>query len=78
MTLEKATDIARTKEIFQARLRTRKSKHKQGQDKETKKTHLKRSFEKIVADVVINMTKTNAQLIEKKCSKCHKLNQFTR
>lgn len=77
MTLEKATDIARTKEIFQARLQTRKSKHKQGEDKETKK-NLKRSFEKIVADVVINMTKTNAQIIEKKCSKCHKLNHFTR
>ena len=67
LTLEKAIDIARTEEISQAQLQTMATENPSINSVKTKKqkTLLKRSLEKIVVDVAINMTKANAQLKER-------------
>ena len=67
LTLEKAIDIARKEEIWQAQLETMATENPSINSVKTKKqkTLLKRSLERIVVDVAINMTKANAQLKER-------------
>ena len=67
LTLEKAIDIALTEEISQAQLQTMVTGNPSINSVKTKKkkTLLKRSLEKIVVDVAINMKKANAQLKER-------------
>jgi len=66
--LEKAIDVARTEEISQAQLQTIATENPSINSVKTRNKIplLKRSSEKIVVDVAINMTRANTQLKERR------------